>query len=198
MTHRWDPQTYLAFADERSRPFFDLLARVGAEAPSYVVDLGCGPGNLTATLRQRWPGAHVHGVDASAEMIEQAQRLADEGWQPSGEGRLTFEVADLREFTPTRPPDVLVSNATLQWVPNHLELLGTLVGRAAPGGWLAFQVPGNFGEPSHTLLRELAADSRFVAHTAGVDWPASHQPDVYLERLLALGCRAEVWETTPA
>jgi trans-aconitate 2-methyltransferase len=188
VTHAWDPQTYLTFAHERSRPFFDLLARVGAEAPASVVDLGCGPGNLTAALLRRWPGARVLGVDSSAEMVAEARRLSADG--------LTFEVADLSEFRPARPIDVVVSNATLQWVPGHLDLLADLVGWIAPGGWLGFQVPGNFDAPSHALLHRLAADPRFAPYTADVARPASHDPETYLERLLRLGLRAEVWETT--
>jgi len=186
--HSWDAETYLTFSDERSRPFFDLLSRVGATAPAYVVDLGCGPGNLTATLRQRWPRARVHGVDSSADMVEKAQPLVED--------RLTFEVADLRAFRPAQPVDVLVSNATLQWVPGHLDLLERLAETLAPGGWLAFQVPGNFGSPSHLLLHELAADPRFARYCEGVQWPASHDPEVYLARLAELGLRADVWETT--
>jgi trans-aconitate 2-methyltransferase len=192
MAHSWDPHSYLAFGDERSRPFFDLLAQVGAESPAYVVDLGCGPGNLTAGLRGRWPEAQVHGVDSSAEMVERAQRLARE---LAGD-RLTFEIADLRELSPPRPVDVLVSNATLQWVPGHLDLLSCLVGHLRPGGWLAFQVPGNFDAPSHTLLEDLAADPRFAAHTADVAWPRSHDPETYLARLFELGLRAQAWTTT--
>jgi trans-aconitate 2-methyltransferase len=190
-THSWDPQTYLAFGDDRSRPFFDLLAQVGAEVPEYVVDLGCGPGNLTATLCERWPAARVHGVDASAEMVARAEETGQ-----SIEDRLSFEVADLREWPPPRRVDVLVSNATLQWVPDHLALLSDLVGRLSPGGWLAFQVPGNFGGPSHRLLRNLAADPRFASYTGGVAWPDSHDPVDYLTRLHALGTRAQAWETT--
>lgn len=188
MGHTWDAETYLTFSDERSRPFFDLVSRVGATSPAYVVDLGCGPGNLTQILRQRWPRARVHGIDSSADMVEKARALADEG--------LTFDVADLRGFRPARPVDVLVSNATLQWVPGHLDLLADLAGALAPRGWLAFQVPGNFGSPSHRLLHELAADPRFAAHCEGVARPASHDPEVYLARLAELGLRADVWETT--
>jgi trans-aconitate 2-methyltransferase len=188
VTHSWDPEGYLAFGDERSRPFFDLLAQVGASEPGYVVDLGCGPGTLTATLHRRWPRAQVHGVDASAEMVARARPLARDG--------LSFEVADLRGFAPARPVDVLVANASLQWVPGHLDLLTTLAGRLAPGGWLALQVPGNLDAPSHTLLRDLAADPRFAAHTAGVAQPVSHEPAAYLTRLLGLGLRAQAWETT--
>jgi trans-aconitate 2-methyltransferase len=188
VAHSWDAQTYLTFADERSRPFFDLVSRVGAASPAYVVDLGCGPGNLTVTLRQRWPQARVHGVDSSAQMVDEAQARADE--------LLTFEVADLRDFRPNESVDLLVSNATLQWVPGHLDLLADLAGLLGPGGWLAFQVPGNFGSPSHRLLHELAADARFARYCEGVARPASHDPEVYLGKLAELGMRADVWETT--
>ncbi|MDP9444946.1 MAG: methyltransferase domain-containing protein [Actinomycetota bacterium] len=188
MAHSWDPDVYSAFADERSRPFHDLLARVLAVSPRRVVDLGCGPGQLTATLRRRWPGAEVHGIDASADMVAAARPLADD--------RLSFEVADLRTFTPRGRVDVLLSNATLQWVPDHLALLPHLLRHVGDGGWFAFQLPGNFGEASHTLLRGLAADPRFAPHTGGLAWPASHDPDTYLESLQGLGCTVEAWETT--
>jgi len=184
----WDPATYLQFADQRGRPFVDLLNRVGATAPARVVDLGCGPGQLTATLAERWPAADVEGVDSSPEMVARAR--AEQG------GGVRFTVGDLRDWQPPTPVDVLVSNATLQWVPGHRDLLPRLVTALAPGGWLAFQVPGNFEEQSHRLLHELAAEDRFAAATAGVEQPASAEPADYLEDLTALGCRVEVWETT--
>lgn len=184
----WDPTTYLQFADQRGRPFVDLLARVGADQPQQVVDLGCGPGQLTATLGDRWPTAQVTGVDASPAMIDQAARHRT--------SRLDFVLADLRDWRPAAPVDVLLSNATLQWVPEHRALLPRLVEVVAPGGWLAFQVPGNFAEPSHRLLHELAADARFAAATAAVERPASAEPADYLDDLTALGCTVEVWETT--
>ena len=113
----WDPGEYQRFAGERGRPFFDLLTRVGASDPRLVVDLGCGPGNLTAALADRWPGADVVGVDNSAEMIGAARAAA--GQRP----RLSFALADLREWRPARPVDVLVSNAVLQWVPGHVDVV---------------------------------------------------------------------------
>jgi len=186
--HSWDPTTYLQFADERSRPFHDLTARVGAREPRRVADLGCGPGQLTASLANRWPGAEVLGLDASPEMIAEAQPLARPG--------LEFEVGDLRHWRPAEPLDVLVSNATLQWVPGHRALLPRLVAAVRPGGWLAFAVPGNFGEPSHSLLRGLAAELPYAAATATVTWPGSHDPKDYLADLLALGCLVDAWETT--
>jgi trans-aconitate 2-methyltransferase len=187
MPHTWDPDRYLAYADERGRPFLDLIARIDAEAPRRVVDLGCGPGNLTGLLAKRWPEADVLGVDSSPEMIERAQAPG-----------VRFAVGDLREWVSEESErvDVLVSNATLQWVPDHLELLPRLVERVNPGGWFAFQVPGNFDEPSHTIRQELAAEDRFAAHTAGVAVPDSHDPATYLEALAAAGCAVDAWETT--
>ncbi len=184
----WDPATYLQFADERSRPFFDLVARIRAESPRSVVDLGCGPGQLTVTLAQRWPAAAVEGIDSSPEMISKAADHAG----PS----VSFRVADLAQWRPAQRVDVLVSNATLQWVPGHRLLLPQLVAAVVPGGWFAFQVPGNFSEPSHRLLHELAADARFRAHTAGLEAPAAFDAATYLDDLSALGCRVDAWETT--
>ena len=188
---RWDPGQYLQFGDERGRAFVDLVARVGAEDPRLVVDLGCGPGNLTRLLADRWPEARVEGVDSSPEMVEQAQADGETD-------RLAYRVGDLREWFPAEPVDVLVSNATLQWVPGHLDLLERLVSAVRPGGWFAFQVPGNFGERSHTAIAELRAAPRWRERLDGLDLeqPASEEPAVYLDRLVALGCRADVWETT--
>ncbi|WP_067435569.1 trans-aconitate 2-methyltransferase [Nocardioides jensenii] len=188
MTHQWNPEQYLTYADERGRPFVDLVQRIDADSPRRVVDLGCGPGNLTALLKARWPDADVAGLDSSAEMIDRARHDVP---------GIDFEVQDLREWTPGgRAVDVLVSNATLQWVPDHLDLLPGLVDAVIPGGWLAFQVPGNFDEPSHTIRTEIAAQERYAAHLAGVAVPSSHDGTVYLERLADLGCRVDAWETT--
>ncbi|HLT59798.1 MAG TPA: trans-aconitate 2-methyltransferase [Microlunatus sp.] len=188
MTATWDPAVYLQFADQRSRPFFDLTARIGATEPRRVVDLGCGPGQLTATLRQRWPEAMISGLDSSPEMIEQARQYADE--------RLDFAVADLRDWRADRPFDVIISNATLQWVPEHRELLPALVEQLTPGGWLAFQVPGNFDQPSHTLLHRLARDPRYAEWTAGHELRPVVSAADYLDDLSRLGVTVDAWETT--
>ncbi|GAA1178038.1 methyltransferase domain-containing protein [Ornithinimicrobium humiphilum] len=184
----WDPDRYLTYADERGRPFVELVARVGAEEPRTVVDLGCGPGNLTRLLAERWPSAEVVGVDSSPEMVERA----------GGVHGITAELADLRDWAAHDgdPVDVLVTNAALQWVPGHLELLPTLVGRVAPGGWFAMQVPGNVGEPSHTLRAEVADRPPYAEHTRGVAAPASHDAATYLSVLQEAGCEVDAWETT--
>jgi trans-aconitate 2-methyltransferase len=188
---RWDPEQYLQFAAERGRPFHDLLARVGAEDPAVVVDLGCGPGNLTRELARRWPDARVEGIDSSAEMVGAATAAGTDD-------RLTFAVGDLRDWQPAEPVDVLVSNATLQWVPGHLELLPRLADAVRPGGWLAFQVPANSADPSHTAMTELATSSRWAASFEGRDRARSAvaEPQTYLEVLAGLGCVVDAWETT--
>jgi len=186
--HSWDPERYLGYADERGRPFVELLGRVGATEVRRVVDLGCGPGNLTRLLAERWPGAEVLGLDSSEPMIEKARA--------QGPPTVRFDVADLRSWRADPPVDVLVSNATLQWVPDHLALLPELVAQVAPGGWLAFQVPGNFDEPSHVLLRELGASDRFEPYLCGIARPDAHDAATYLAALAGLGCVVDAWETT--
>jgi trans-aconitate 2-methyltransferase len=190
----WDPATYLGFAGERGRPFTDLLSRVGAEAPRVVVDLGCGDGSATATLAHRWPGAHVTGVDSSASMLRAAAAHAVPG-------RLEFLAGDLRDWRPGGPVDVLVSNAALHWVPGHEQLIDRWAGELAPDGWLAVQVPGNQGAPTHALLAALVADPRWSARLAPgedtvLDPTAVLTPTGYLDVLTAAGLAADVWETT--
>ena len=184
----WNPVKYLEFADERSWPFFDLVARIAPERPQSVIDLGCGPGQLTASLADRWPDAAITGVDSSPEMIKRAAEYRGE--------RVGFTLEDLRDWRPERPVDVIVSNAALQWVPDHRALLPGLLSSLTDDGWLAFQVPGNFGEPSHTLLRELAAAPRYAPHLTGIAWPDAEPAETYLDDLVRLGCRVEGWETT--
>lgn len=186
----WDPTQYLRYADERARPFLELLARVPVESPETVVDLGCGPATLTALLRRRWPEARVTGVDSSPEMVARARAEV-----PDLEV-LEADVADVAAWRTGEPLDVLVSNATLQWVPDHLDLLPALVDQVRPGGCLAFGVPGNFAEPSHTERVALAAEPPYAEHTAGAASPGAHDAATYLEVLTDLGCAVDAWETT--
>jgi trans-aconitate 2-methyltransferase len=191
----WDPGQYLNFAGERSRPFFDLAGRIGATDPAFVVDLGCGPGQLTASLAERWPKAEVLGVDSSAEMIDAAQRAGYGGG--ALEGRLSFAIGDVRDWQPGRPVDVIISNAVLLWVPGHEELLPRWADWLTPGGWLAFQMPGNFDQPSHAILRELASSDRWRDHLAGVEFNRQPgDPARYLDLLASLGLAVDAWETT--
>lgn len=180
----WDPAVYRRYGAERARPFFDLVSRVGAERPRAVVDLGCGPGDLTLTLAERWPDARLTGFDSSPEMVEKA----------SGLGRAAeFRLLDVREWQPALDVDVLVTNATLQWVPEHRDLLARWARELPPGAWLAMQVPGNFDAPSHRAIRAVAA-RHGVGHLtreAPVDDPAG-----YASLMLAAGASVDAWETT--
>ena len=187
----WDPVQYGRFARERALPFHDLMSRVDLPWASSVIDLGCGPGSLTVELASRWPAARVVGVDSSEAMLAEAKQL-------EVPGRVEFLLADLRAFEPPEPVDVIVTNATLQWIPDHLELLGRFATYLAPGGVLALQVPGNFGEPSHLLLRDLAGSERWWPLLEGSIplWPSSHDPSEYLEALEDAGLHASAWETT--
>ncbi|MFS0701549.1 methyltransferase domain-containing protein [Cellulomonas sp. 179-A 4D5 NHS] len=190
----WDPRQYALFGTHRGRPFADLLARVDAPAPRLVVDLGCGDGPLTLGLTERWPGARVVGVDSSPQMLDAARAL-------DTEGRVEWVEARAEDWDPATlggPVDVLVTNALLQWVPGHLDLLPRWVRALAPGGWLALQVPENFGAPSHRLMREVAARHPRAADLLPLLERAAAvaSPGEYLGALARLGLEPDVWTTT--
>lgn len=184
----WNPDVYLTFADHRGRPFHDLLARVGAGEPRRVVDLGCGPGNLTATLSERWPDAVLEALDSSPEMVAAARSRG-----------IDAQLADVASWAPQPDTDVVVSNAVLQWIPNHPELLIRWAGELPPGAWLAFQVPGNFDAPSHRALREVARRPEFTDALADIgfrDGNVVRTPGEYAALLTAAGCAVDAWEST--
>ncbi len=181
----WDPALYLDFDDHRSRPFHDLLARVGATGPRRVVDLGCGPGHLTGLLSARWPDAAVAALDSSAEMVAAAR----------GRG-IAAELADVTDWAPAPDTDVVITNAVLQWVPEHPRLLPGWLAALPAGAWFALQVPANFGAPSHALVRELLAEPRWAGRVQLRGERAVPEPHEYAELLTAAGARADVWETT--
>ena len=195
MASTWNPEQYERFSDHRRRPFADLTSRVYASAPELVVDLGCGPGALTLSLATRWPHARIIGVDSSVEMLEQALRN-------DRRGRVEWtHVEDVATWDPAQvggPIDVITTNALLQWVPTHRDLIPGWVEALAPGGFFAMQVPGNFNAPSHTLLREIAAQSaracELLPRLRGGE--AVSEPAAYPALLAGLGCEVDAWETT--
>ena len=200
----WDAGQYLRFGGERARPFFDLVAQIGATGPRHVVDLGCGPGNLTAALAQRWPGATVTGVDSSPEMIDAATAAFLRGGLGGSPPRastaarnLEFAVGDVRDWHAERPVDVIVCNAVLQWVPGHERLLPRWADALAPGGWLAFQLPGNFDQPSHAIVGEMAASPRWrdLLASAELNRQAGDPAD-YVALLARPGFAVDAWETS--
>jgi trans-aconitate 2-methyltransferase len=184
----WDAALYRQFEDERTRPAADLLRRVPLEAPNSVVDLGCGPGNSTELLRARFPHADLLGIDTSEDMLASARsRLPD----------VLFEKGDIAEWRPSAAPDVLYANASLQWVPDHERLLPRLVGMLAPGGVLAVQMPDNLEEPTHRLMREVAADGPWavsLASAAARRQPLPPIPALY-DLLAPHAANIDVWRT---
>ncbi|GAA2790508.1 methyltransferase domain-containing protein [Kitasatospora sp. CM 4170] len=191
-TPAWDPHQYLRFADERTRPLHDLLARVPAlprEPAPTVLDIGCGPGNSTAVLRERWPQARITGIDNSAEMLATARS--------TGEPTADYLLADATDHDPAdAEPDLIASNATLQWIDGHLGLLPRWAAALKPGGVIAFQVPGNFDSPSHTTLAELRRSPRWRDTLGDTVRAGVHDPADYLRALADTGCTPDVWETT--
>ncbi|WP_407530304.1 trans-aconitate 2-methyltransferase [Methylobacterium oryzisoli] len=185
----WDAAQYLKFAEERTRPAADLLARIPLSAPGRVIDLGCGPGNSTELLAARFPEAHLTGVDSSPDMLAEARRRLP--GHP-------FVQADVAQFAPEAAADLLFANAVLQWLPDHATLLPRLARHLAPGGCLAVQMPDNLDEPSHRLMRAVAAEAPFAEALAAAAASRTrlgsfHDYDAWLT---AAGCTVEIWRTT--
>jgi len=187
----WDVGRFLKFEAERTRPYWDLMARVAGNAPGRIVDLGCGPGNLTRLLAERWPEAHVTGVDSSAEMLQAAGQLAVPG-------RLEFASGDLAQWMPPHPVDLVVSNSAWQWVPDHEQLIEHTLKMLTPQGTLAVQMPCRFGTSSQTVIDEVAADPRWAQRLQGIGLhrKSVHPVTWYAEHLCRRGWNVDAWETT--
>lgn len=181
---KWDPALYLGFHDHRARPFYELIARVDAATPRRVVDLGCGAGNLTAALAQRWPSTRIEALDSSADMVAEARSRG-----------VDAAVGDVRSWERTPDTDVVVCNAVLHWVPEHRDLLRRWASTLPDGAWIAVQVPGNFEAPSHAVPRELAADWG-LGDVGLLEPDAVSAPSGYASLLTDAGCAVDCWETT--
>ena len=185
----WNPQLYRRFEDERTRPAAELLARVPLATARHVVDLGCGPGNSTELLVQRFPQAQVVGVDNSPSMLESAtQRLP----------HVCFEQVDIATWGPgPNRPDLIFANAALQWVPDHERLLPRLLASLAPGGVLAVQMPDSLEEPTNRLMRELAARDPWRAALGDAKRARTDvlRIEDYYDLLATAAARVEVWHS---
>lgn len=184
----WDPALYRRFEGERTRPAIELLARVPLAAARHAVDLGCGPGNSTELLAVRWPEAEIVGIDSSEAMLASArERLPG----------LRFERADIADWQPTQPPDLIFANAVLQWLPGHERLLPRLFALLAPGGVLAVQMPDNLDEPSHRAMRELAALPPWTEHLRGAEAqrPRPLSAAAYYDLLAREAASVDIWHT---
>jgi len=189
----WSAQQYATFEDERTRPVRDLLAAVPAVVAHSVIDLGCGPGNSTEQLGNRFAGASISGIDGSADMVAAARRRLP---------AVRFEVADighwLREEATRRSFDVILANAVLQWLPHHDEVFPALTAKLAQGGVLAVQMPDNLEEPAHRLMRATACDGPWAGklHAAAGARSSIGRADWYYALLRRAGCKVDIWRTT--
>jgi trans-aconitate 2-methyltransferase len=182
----WDQAQYLKFGEQRTRAAQELLARVPLTAPERVVDLGCGPGNSTALLRARWPGARLTGVDNSEGMLRRAREdLPDIEWVQ----------ADVRGFRADAALDVLFANAVLQWLPDHAALFPALFEQVAEGGVLAVQMPYNFREPSHRAMRELEGPWKSRIESVRALTPVC-DPEFYYDLIAPRARAVDIWQTT--
>ena len=182
----WSAAQYLKFEDERTRPSRELLAQVPLENPRRVVDLGCGPGNSTELLIERFPGAEVTGVDSSPDMLRQArQRLP----------RCKFVEADLSTWTPEPGTDLLFGNAVFHWVPDHPNVLKRLLQALGPGGVLAVQMPDNANQPAFTVLQEVVTSGPWAGAIAQVKGRSKRllRPEEYYDLFRPLCRRIDIW-----
>jgi trans-aconitate 2-methyltransferase len=187
MAHAWNANTYLRFANERTQPAVDLVARVDLAAPQRIVDLGCGPGNSTGLLKARWPEAKVTGIDNSADMIKAARR---------DHPGIEFAEGDLSTWSPEAPYDLVFTNAALQWVGDHGRLLPRLLDAVAPEGALAVQMPRNHDFATHALMRQAAAEGPWRDKLVGARDPSPvKSPEFYYDCLAPLSRRFLIWET---
>lgn len=179
----WDVNQYDKFANDRERPFYDLLQLVVPKPNMHVLDLGCGTGRLTKHLHESLEAKATLGVDSSASMLKEANALSSHG--------LTFELHDIATFEPTTKYDLIFSNAALQWLPNHPELFAKIASWLVPEGQIAIQVPANFDYPTHILAKALAQESPFQSYLQTGREPAVLSLEDYSILLHRLGFKPQ-------
>ncbi len=183
----WNPDQYLKFADARKKPALDLLARLAGQRARSIVDVGCGTGNITRLLAERWPAARVIGIDSDPAMLAQAAAT------PS---TIHWQRAEISSWLPDLPPGLIFSNAALHWLDDHPALLPSLLGQLAAGGVLAVQMPANFSAPSHRILLDLAAGTCWRQALSGVRIGSVLPPADYHQLLMPHCRQLEFWQTT--
>jgi trans-aconitate 2-methyltransferase len=182
----WSPALYSRFEDERTRPARDLLAQVPLTSPARIVDMGCGPGNSTELLAERYPQAGLTGLDTSPAMLEEARRRLP---------KATFAHADATSWLPEPGTDLVFANAVYQWVPEHLRQLPEVLAALPEGGCLAVQMPDNMAEPSHVLMREVAAAEPWAARLATAARTPLPAPRIYYDALKPFAGHLEIWHS---
>ena len=180
----WSPSLYTRFEDERTRPARDLVAQVPLTQARKIVDMGCGPGNSTELLVERWPDADTTGLDSSPAMLEDARKRLPKSH---------FALADAATWIPEAGTDLVFANAIYQWVPNHLEVLPKVLAAMGEGGVLAVQMPDNIAEPSHQLMREVAASGPWASRLANAPRSPLPPPRTYYDALKPHARDVDIW-----
>lgn len=183
----WSASQYSRFEAERTRPVRDLVAAIPNAGIQTGIDLGCGPGNSTEVLQQRYPDAQVTGLDNDEDMLAAARKRSP---------GTTFQWADIGSWSAPSPVDVILANASLQWLPDHATLYPRLLAQLAPGGSLAIQTPDNLQEPAHVLAREVAASAQFSSRIGTIRHPPRHDIQWYYALLKPLSGHVDTWRTT--
>ena len=183
----WDPAQYLSFGGHRIRPAIDLLSAVPMEAPKTILDLGCGTGNITEFMQARWPEAKIVGLDNSADMLAKAQDAHPD---------ITWIEAEIGNWSPEAPFDLVYSNAVLHWVPDHGALFPDILKWVTPNGYVAIQMPRNFEARSHTTVYETIRNGDWCTRLEPMirDEPTS-PPTFYYDLLKPLAQSLDLWET---
>lgn len=183
----WDPRQYLKYEDERTQPSIDLTAKIKVDNPMTIIDIGCGPGNSTQVLYQRWPNAHITGLDNSREMIEKAQKdYPNQNWLLADASRLKLD----------QTYDVIFSNAALQWIHNHDLLIPRLFMMVNPHGSLAVQVPANNESPLHRALLSVSSKEKWSRFVSGTEKLLNyHTAEYYYNILCPIASSLDLWET---
>jgi trans-aconitate 2-methyltransferase len=180
----WNPRQYERFRNERSQPFFDLMALVQPQLDMRVIDLGCGTGDLTRLLHEHLKARETVGVDRSEAMLAESRAFAG--------GGLRFEAGDINDFAPSESYDLIFSNAALHWAADHEKLLARLTAALTERGQLAVQVPANFDHPSHTVAADIASEQPFRDALGGfVRLSPVLKPEEYAALLYGLGYREQ-------
>lgn len=197
MIFTWDASQYLKFSDQRTRPSCDLCDRLPSDDGEVrrILDIGCGPGNSTAQLRERYPHAEILGIDSSEPMIESARAQHPD---------IDFTVHDATALDELPGDfDIVFTNACLQWVPNHREVIPAMLRRVRHGGMAACQFTETINQPAHTVMRELATDPQFAQYIGSEGVRPYHHlggdrfdVSAYYDLIAPLSEHAQVWETT--
>jgi len=183
----WNSELYLRYEQERTQPSFDLVQRISLEAPQEIIDLGCGPGNSTRALRQRWPNAQITGLDSSSAMIERARQSS---------GKIEWKVADIQTWSEPNRFDLIFANASLHWMANHETLTQRLLDSVKAGGVLAFQMPALYHQPASEAAHELAKSPSWRPYQLEDRYTLCvHPPNAYYDWLAPFSRQLQIWET---